>query len=119
MASLVHNNLKLLSPHNVSLAYLPSEKYTENKTLHQLSSLLFHLRVREWLIRKLGSHSWGKWSYDPIGGESVISTEVAANFMTKRSQQKATFKISPFTFIQPKIFKMEAVWLLSSPSNKN
>lgn len=74
--------------------------------MHQLSSLLFHLHVREWLVRELGSHYRGKWSYDPIG-ESVISTEVIANFMMKRSQRKATFKISHFTLIQRKIFKME------------
>lgn len=60
MSSLVHDDLKLLSPHNVSLAYLPSEKYTENENMHQLSSSLFHLRVREWLVREVGSHYWGK-----------------------------------------------------------
>lgn len=29
-SSLVNNDVKLLSPHNVSLAYLPSQKYMES-----------------------------------------------------------------------------------------
>lgn len=88
MSSFVNNDLKLISPHNVSLAYLPSEKHTESKNTHQLSPLLFHLV----LVRELGSHHREN-GHDPIG-ENVINTEVIAHFMMKRSQQKATFLIS-------------------------
>lgn len=81
VSSLVNNDLKLISPHNVSLAYLPSVKYTESKNTHQLSSLLFHAV----LVRELGSHHEGDNGHDLIG-RSVINTAVIAHFMKKRSQ---------------------------------
>lgn len=43
-----------------------------------------------------------KWPHDP-NGESVLNPEVTANFMMKRSQQKATFLTALLTFMQTKI----------------
>lgn len=89
MSSLINNDLKLLSPHNGSLAYLPSVKYSESENTHQLSALLFHVV----LVRELGSHHEGENGHD-LSGRSVINIEVIAHFMMKRSQQKSTFLIA-------------------------
>ena len=50
------NDLKLTSPHNIALAYLPLGKYTQSENTHQLSPCCFIQYLVGSDVRKLGSY---------------------------------------------------------------